>query len=421
VLVFSLLLSPPRLFFHTAIAWVEEAFGGPASLLCGYFHYVSGATDNAIYPSLFLKYLTDRNFAASTRFLICSVITIVLSIVNFLGLEIVGNLSVAVCIFSMSPFAILCIMAVPQIHVSRWMQRPVGPIKWRGLLNNLFWNFNSFDVGANFAGEVKDPATVFPRAMFMSVLMVVSAYLFSLCAALGAVDTVQSDWNAGYFTDLSTAIGGPWLGIWMVVAAAISNIALFEAELSGDSFQLMGMAERGLIPKVFAKRSRFQTPTNGIITGVIVILAVSLADFEQLVAMLNFAYSLALIMQFAAFVQLRISQPDGTYPLPLYMSFPTSDHENMNICAPGSADRPYRVPLSTLGCALFVTPPTCFLAYILCTASRLTYYYFAALSAFGLAFHLFQKTAKHYHLIEYVQAPARIRKIATKLNLDKKG
>ena len=30
-----------------------------ASLLCGYFHWVSGATDNAIYPSLFLRYVAS--------------------------------------------------------------------------------------------------------------------------------------------------------------------------------------------------------------------------------------------------------------------------------------------------------------------------------------------------------------------------
>jgi hypothetical protein len=31
--------------FHpfTAVAWVEEAFGPQVSLLCGYFHWISGA------------------------------------------------------------------------------------------------------------------------------------------------------------------------------------------------------------------------------------------------------------------------------------------------------------------------------------------------------------------------------------------
>ena len=34
-------------------------------------------------------------------------------------------------------------------------------------------------------------------------------------------------------------------------------------------------------------------------------------DFDALVEMLNFAYSLSLIMEFAAFIKLRITDDDG--------------------------------------------------------------------------------------------------------------
>ena len=39
---------------------------------------------------------------------------------------------------------------------------------------------------------------------------------------------------------------------------------MFEADMSCGAFQLLGMAERGMLPAVFAKRSRFGTPTVGI-------------------------------------------------------------------------------------------------------------------------------------------------------------
>ena len=265
------------------------------------------------------------------RFLFTVVLTLGLAMVNYSGLDIVGNLSIVVSIVSMSPFVILCILAVPRLDTSRWFILPetgivtdddgVGfvtepafqGVHWRAFLNSLFWNLNSFDVGASFAGEVRDPERVFPRAMFLSIVFVVLSYLVPLMAALGAVDSQQRDWEAGYFTDVSIAVGGSWLGMYTVFASAVSNIALFEAEMSGDAYQLMGMGDRGLIPKLFTKRSRFGTPTNGIVLGTIVIIAVSVADFDQLVEMLNFAYSLAFLMEFAAFVKLRITDADGTY------------------------------------------------------------------------------------------------------------
>jgi hypothetical protein len=49
-------------------------------------------------------------------------------------------------------------------------------------------------------------------------------------------------------------IGGRWLQLWIQAAAAMSNMGLFEAEMSCDSFQLLGMSEIGMLPAIFAKR-----------------------------------------------------------------------------------------------------------------------------------------------------------------------
>jgi amino acid transporter len=278
------------------------AFPGPElSLLAGYFRWISGATDNAIYPALFLRYITaGLPIATMTRFLFTVAMTIVLAGINYSGLEIVGNLSMVVCVISMSPFIIMTVLAIPKLDVDRWLQTPVevvnfdtdgaglipapmwAGILWRPFLNILFWNLNQFDVGATFAGELRDPERVFAPAMFLSALFVWLGYLIPLLASLGATDSPQSEWEAGHFTQAATEIGGEWLGIWTIFASAISNIALFEAEMSGDAYQLLGMADRGLIPKVFAQRSRFGTPTNGILLGTFVIIAVSVRYMEQL-------------------------------------------------------------------------------------------------------------------------------------------
>lgn len=76
-------------------------------------------------------------------------------------------------------------------------------------------------------------------------------------------------------------LGGSWLSWWMVAAAAVSQIGQFEAEMSSDSFQLLGMAERGFLPSILAKRSRYDTPTLGIILSSLGILTLSIFDFTQ--------------------------------------------------------------------------------------------------------------------------------------------
>jgi hypothetical protein len=70
-------------------------------------------------------------------------------------------------------------------------------------------------------------------------------------------------------------------------------------------------------------------------------------------------------------------------------------------------ERPYKIPLNTFGCILFVTPPVLFLFVLMAVASKVTYLYLLCLSLFGIGFHFLQKFAKHYHFLEYVEAPVR--------------
>ena len=87
------------------VIWVQTAFGETPGAIAGYFNWISGATDNAIYPALFLTYLTGdggNTLAGLKRFFYTSALSLVLAGFNFLGLEIVGNASVVVFIIAMS-------------------------------------------------------------------------------------------------------------------------------------------------------------------------------------------------------------------------------------------------------------------------------------------------------------------------------
>lgn len=61
----------------------------------------------------------------------------------------------------------------------------------------------------------------------------------------------------------------------------VSQIGQFEAEMSSDSFQLLGMAERGFLPACLARRSRYETPTLAIVLSSVGICTLSMFDFRQ--------------------------------------------------------------------------------------------------------------------------------------------
>lgn len=61
--------------------------------------------------------------------------------------------------------------------------------------------------------------------------------------------------------------------------------------MSSDSFQLLGMAERGFLPAVLAKRSRFGTPTLGIVLSSLGICSLVTFNFLQVEKMLIGQYT----------------------------------------------------------------------------------------------------------------------------------
>jgi amino acid transporter len=223
---------------------------------------------------------------------------------------------------------------------------------------------------------VEDPGRVLPRALGWSVIMVFLAYFVPLLVALGASSAEQHEWVDGYFSTIALEIGGPWLAGWLVFAAGISNIAMFQAELSGDAFQIMGMAEHGYLPKIFATRSRHGTPTYGILLCTLVIICMTVASLDKLIEMLNFNHAISLLLEYLSFLKLRISRPD--------------------------LERPYRVPLNTVGCIILFTPPLLATLVIVGLASFETYLFFVAFSAFGLLIFAIRehKVCQRYSLVD---------------------
>lgn len=360
------------------VVWVEEAFGPFAGWMSGALNWVSGATDNAIYPVLFLDYLLQmislddvlgESWVLTFAFL--GITSSCLAYVNYRGLPLVGDMSLTICLISLSPFIIFCFAAAPKVVPARWLVMPsevgwdamdddggggflpyaaFGGVLWRPFINNLFWNLNSFDSAASLSGEVRDPSRSFPRAMFLSVGMVAVCYLLPLMIAIGSTDAKQEDWTEGFLARIAWDVVGPWLGGWVVFSAGISNLALFQAKMSSDAFALLGMAERGYLPKLFSHRSQHKTPTVGIIAGLVVILLLSnLENLPSLIEMLNFCYCGALLLEYAAFIKLRISKPD--------------------------MHRPYKIPIGTVACCICLVPNFAAIMLVMSLASYRTQLY----------------------------------------------
>jgi len=355
------------------VVWVEQAFGSPmVAYMIGCLSWIAGATDNAIYPGLFLDYLFhDDEFGDNhihitwnLRLVLLFSMSVILIYINHRGLEWVGNVSLGLCFMTMSPFVVFCLVGMFKVDPQRWLQTPPPPpvennaagclarmmqsVYWRPFLNNLFWNLNYFDGAASFAADVRQPSVVFPRAMLMAVFLVVLGYMLPLLVALGAAETSPEDWVDGFMATVVSRVVHPWLGAWVVLAAGVANLGLFQAEFASDALKLCGMAQRGYLPPIFARRhARYGTPTYAILLGGIVVMALCPMQLNTLLELLNFHYVISILMEYAAFLKLRISQPH--------------------------LHRPYKIPLPTWACILMLIPCVGMMLVVMALASCGTY------------------------------------------------
>lgn len=281
-LVFPLIWSIPEALVTAELAtsfpdnggyviWISSAFGPFWGFQEGFWKWISGVMDNALYPVLFLDYLKhslpifDYMFARIPALL---GLTILLTYLNYRGLHVVGLSAIFLAVFSLLPFLIMAVLAIPRIRPSRWLMVNFKVVDFRGYFNSMFWNLNYWDKASTLAGEIDNASKTFPKALLGAVVLVVSSYLVPLLAGTGALRSEPSEWADGYFAEVGMLIGGFWLKLWIQVAAAMSNLGLFEAEMSSDAFQLLGMSKMGYLPSVFA--SRFEPKPYMIFLSVII-------------------------------------------------------------------------------------------------------------------------------------------------------
>lgn len=365
------------------VLWISTAFGPFWGFQEGFWKWFSGVMDNALYPVLFLDYLKhsfpifNQSIARIPALL---GITVSLTYLNYRGLNIVGFTAVSLATFSLFPFLVMGLLSVPRIRPKRWLMVDFNKVDWRGFFNSMFWNLNYWDKASTLAGEVENPSKTFPKALLGAVVLIIFSYLVPLLAGTGALDTVVTEWSDGYFAEVGLSIGGIWLKWWIQAAAAMSNMGLFEAEMSSDAFQLLGMSEMGMIPAIFSSRSRYGTPTISILCSATGVIFLSWMSFQEIVEFLNFLYAVGMLLEFAAFVKLRINKPD--------------------------LHRPYKVPLQTFGVTILCVFPTVLLLLVMCLASWKTFLVSGFVVLLGLLLYPTIVMAKKKNWVRFKEAPS---------------
>ena len=300
-------------------AWVRRAMGNFWGFQEAWLSLVASVFDMAIYPTLFILYLERLFpwFAEGHRGLMVGLGVVALcALLNIAGVKVVSTTSLWLFFALSAPFvAIVCIAPFKFGALATAVTKPTnsGIDILTGVLICM-WNYMGWDNASTIATEVERPQRTYPRAMLAAVVIVALSYIVPV-AAMWMTGLAPSAWDTGFWADAAGMLGGPLLRVGPALGGMISGFGMFNALVMSYSRLPLAMAQDGMLPKAFAKRTeRARAPWVAILVLAVLWAPCLLLGFERLVTLDILLYGASLSLEFAALVCLRIREPELPRP-----------------------------------------------------------------------------------------------------------
>jgi len=296
--------------------WVREIFGEYWGFQAGAWAIIASFLDNALYPVLFGKSLTHwfPQMPAWQQNLAAIGFILVLTFLNYRGIEIVGATSVFLSVFLMAP--LVWIVIVGALH-ARF--NPLVPFRAAGVdgldgfgsgLALAMWYYSGMTEISTAAEEVRRPARTIPLALVLIVPIIILSYAAPTIAGLAAVGHWEG-WTSGYFAEIGRVLGGRPLETWTFLGSVASYMVIFLAYLVWYSRLCWAMAEDRSLPRVLARlHPRYGTPHVALLMYAAIYSVLVWLPFERLLVVDMWVTGAYCILTLALLVRLRSRSPE---------------------------------------------------------------------------------------------------------------
>ncbi len=296
-------------------AWVRRAMGNFWGFQEAWLSLVASIFDMAIYPTLFVAYLTRLFpwFAEGHRGVMVGLaVVFTCAMLNIAGVKVVSTTSLWLFFALSAPFALMVILA--PFKYGALLHAVTTPttskVDMIGGLLIAMWNYMGWDNASTIATEVERPQRTYPRAMLVAVAIVAISYVLPV-AALWITRLAPGAWETGSWADIAGLLGGPLLRVALVAGGMISAFGMFNALVMSYSRLPLAMAQDGMLPRIFGKlHSKTRAPWVAILicaTGWGLCLNLG---FERLVTIDILLYGTSLALEFIALIALRVREPE---------------------------------------------------------------------------------------------------------------
>jgi amino acid transporter len=299
-------------------AWVRRAMGNFWGFQEAWLSLAASIFDMAIYPALFVAYLTRLFpwFSVNHRGVMVGFgVVIVCSVLNIAGVKVVSTTSLWLFFALSSPFLLIVLLS-PLKYGALFHAVTTPTTSKVDLIGGLLicmWNYMGWDNASTIAAEVERPQRTYPRAMLCAVAIVALSYIIPV-AAVWMTRLPAGAWETGSWADIAGLLGGPILRVALVIGGMFSAFGMFNALVMSYSRLPLAMAQDGMLPNFFGKLNRRRAPWVAIVALAIGWACCLGLGFERLVTIDILIYGLSLALEFLALIVLRIREPELNRP-----------------------------------------------------------------------------------------------------------
>jgi amino acid transporter len=317
-------------------AWVRNAFGEKGGFIAIFCEW----SNNLVwFPTVLAFIASTLAFAITPDLANNPIYMFTVMMIAFWGTTTVAYFgegvtskftNVGVILGSIIPAALIIVFGVYWLFSGQPLVIP--PFSWSGVMPTISMDtlpffatvillFAGMEMAGFHALEVRDPQTDYPRAMWLSAILIFILTVLGTLAISFVIPAEQLDLAAGvmqalqyFFTSLNLA----WLVAPMAILMTIGGVVLLGAWLIGPALGLGVVAQEGNMPPLFNRTNKYGSPVavlliQAVIGTIISLLYIFLPSVNQaywiLSAMTVELLCIVYVLVFLAVIRLRYTEP----------------------------------------------------------------------------------------------------------------
>ena len=251
------------------------------------------------------------------------ILLILVGVVMFFGVALSTRAQLILAFVSILTVLIFAIYVIAQVggknDVGQAFSVSSAPDGWSGLLFGMVYAvliFTGFETAANLGEETANPKRHIPRAVILSVVLVIAFYLIVSYAQVAGygfnLDAMGLNAAAPLFGLAAPVEAGGYGGVWIArlleLVVVLDMLAVLIGIAVAGSRGVFAMARDERLPRGLSKVSRRGTPLNaGIVVLVIFAVFVIINEWTELFAIPDFPHYFAVFSWGSSFGGLALA------------------------------------------------------------------------------------------------------------------